>query len=53
MSRKDYIKFAALISKIKEDNIRLVIALGIANICCEDNPKFDWDRFMKACQNGS
>ena len=55
MTRRDYVKFAGLISrhatrksKAEKDLVRDV-AKGMADIFSEDNPRFNVDRFYKAC----
>ena len=54
MTKKDYITIAAAIAEVKvynsdEENISLKIATSLANVFKWDNPKFDRDKFLKAC----
>ena len=58
MTRKDYIKIAAALAlKNPRDRKKLesmvqwnLDCVSIANMLEKDNPKFDRDRFLKACQ---
>lgn len=59
MSKKDYIKFAAMIKErmpeakqlIRPDSFIMLdeIARAMADIFQDDNPNFNRDRFLKAC----
>lgn len=57
MTRKDYIKLAAAIKKARQDimfydNAQAAIesvVTGLADALGDDNPRFDRERFVKAC----
>tara|TARA_R110002074_G_scaffold244292_2_gene416049 strand:- start:92 stop:256 length:165 start_codon:yes stop_codon:yes gene_type:complete len=50
MTRKDYIKIAKILSTTElEAHKRASLAVSFASVCKEDNPRFDVDRFLKAC----
>ena len=50
MTRKDYIKIAKILQTTElEAHKRASLAVSFAAICREDNPRFDVDRFLKAC----
>ena len=49
MTRKDFEKLAAAISKIKDLEERREVAKLIVDMCRKDNPRFDEDRFFRAC----
>jgi len=53
MTRKDYVKFAAMFKNQKAYGVNAQaadsIALRMAVILAEDNPNFDRDRFLTAC----
>ena len=58
MGKKDYIKFAMMIKKLKTDSAfdtcsfgrcLMIVAGLMAGILQADNSKFDRERFMKAC----
>lgn len=57
MTKKDYKKFAALLSDLsrqnieKSDDLFKLIVVGLCNIFSNDNPRFDQERFVKACQS--
>lgn len=48
MTRKDYVKFAAMFGRLPKDTMMWVVANAIADIFAADNPHFDRARFMKA-----
>jgi hypothetical protein len=61
MTRKDYIKFAEVIKTAKahikahecnipSDEIVEKVAVDLAYVFKQDNPKFDMERFFKACE---
>lgn len=49
MTRKDYIKIAAVINKITSVRQRNDTANAMASVLQGDNPRFDYDRFIAAC----
>ena len=57
MTKENYIKLAAIIknvvtqNKIKNNNLAPIIAIAqdIAGYCASDNPRFNWDKFITAC----
>ena len=50
MTRKDYIKIAKILKTTElEDRRRNSVAASFASMCMEDNPRFDIERFLKAC----
>ena len=54
MTRKDYVKIAAIIKDIDTDNTSQVyrkrlVAEKIAEVLAEDSPRFDRDKFLSAC----
>jgi hypothetical protein len=56
MSRKDYIKMAALLKAQREgiqnlESLKIVdsVIKATADMFAEDNPRFDRDRYLKAC----
>ena len=63
MSRKDYIKFAAMLLSLRPDidkcssvpnydgreQLWHVMVVKSANIFSEDNPHFDYNRYYTAC----
>jgi hypothetical protein len=49
MTRKDYVKIAEVIRNRTNLNDREYLAKEFALMLREDNPRFDRDKFMKAC----
>ena len=49
MSRKHFIALAKYINAIMDPHARLQAATAVASACAEANPRFDTDRFYKAC----
>lgn len=52
MTKKHYIKFAALLSSFKgsiDETQRLRLIDEISDILESDNPNFDMERFLDAC----
>ncbi len=54
MTKKDYIKFANVlkfyvVTMKLSDSIRM-IANDLCDIFIEDNPRFDKDKFLEACE---
>jgi len=49
MSRKDYVAFADRISNIENTEERERAARLIADVCSNDNGRFDYGRFYSAC----
>jgi hypothetical protein len=49
MTKKDFIRVAKAISKIKDFRERRGIAVALKQICSESNPRFDAVKFYKAC----
>ena len=50
MTRKDYVKIAKILKGTElEPHKRASLAVSFASVCREDNPRFDVDRFLKAC----
>tara|TARA_R100000750_G_C2312265_1_gene82937 strand:- start:354 stop:521 length:168 start_codon:yes stop_codon:yes gene_type:complete len=45
MMRKDYIRFANEIAKIKDSEKRSFLTEFVGDIFKDDNPKFDYKRF--------
>lgn len=57
MTRKDYVMIAKAIADTRGDYGNLAvqkaidnIAYALANDFAADNPRFDYDRFVKACR---
>jgi hypothetical protein len=51
MSRRDYVRFAALVRDIPGQGAGPAwIAQQMATIFAADNPNFDRDRFLAACE---
>lgn len=50
MTKKDYIKIANILKTTElEPHKRASLAVSFAAVCREDNPNFDFDRFLAAC----
>jgi len=49
MSRKHYRAFAQAVSCIDDIDDRKIVAKCIADVCAEDNPRFDRELFYAAC----
>jgi hypothetical protein len=49
MSKKHFEAIAKRVRMIMDPHVRLNAALAVAAACQEFNPKFDYDRFYKAC----
>jgi hypothetical protein len=50
MTRKDYEKIAKILKTTHlEDHQRASLSVSFASVCREDNPRFDVDRFLRAC----
>ncbi len=54
MTRKVYILIAAAINRVVDDRTNdpettLICCLNIADALATDNPRFDRERFLKAC----
>lgn len=52
MTRKDFNALAALVKTVKDGSGACGyqwLAHRLADICAEDNPRFDWSRFITAC----
>ena len=50
MTRKDYEKIAKILKTTDlEDHQRASLSVSFASVCREDNPRFDVDRFLRAC----
>ena len=49
MTRKHYIKMAEAISTIKDVDDRLHIAKLVGDCCREDNCRFSWETWRRAC----
>ena len=49
MTRKHYIALAKALALIEDAYIRGVCAKAVADACAADNPRFDRDKFYKAC----
>ena len=54
MTRKDYTKFADMLQGLRkaqfDEQIVSVVVDEISFIFAEDNPRFDRERFLKACE---
>ena len=57
MTRKDYVKFAEMLSRLDPGTAKIDAAnqhdkltIAIAAIFANDNPRFDENRFYKACE---
>ena len=55
MTRKDYALIAAAIKSLCNRNysaeeMRIAVAEAIATAFASENGRFDWERFMKACE---
>lgn len=49
MSRKHYVAFANVVKQIPDADQRKVAAAAIVAVCKDDNPRFDVQRFLTAC----
>ena len=55
MTRKDYVRFAAMLKELRlrcsDNELELMdtISDNLSDILCADNPNFDRARFLKAC----
>lgn len=49
MSRKHFEALAKYIRGIMDSHARLQAAVAVASACAEANPRFDTDKFYKAC----
>ena len=50
MTKKDYIKIAKILKTTDlEPHKRASLAVSFAQVCKEDNPRFDVQRFLEAC----
>lgn len=49
MSRKHFIKLAAAIAAIQDEQVRAAAAKAVAEVCNECNERFNLARFMTAC----
>jgi hypothetical protein len=49
MSRKDYVEFAKGVARIDNAEERERAARLIADVCSNDNGRFDYGRFYSAC----
>jgi len=52
MSRKDYVAMAEGVRTLPDPKTRKQTAEFLADICKKDNPRFDRQRFMTACEVG-
>ena len=57
MTKNNYIEFAKELSLIKQDAVNStpsgaweLAVMAVANVCLRDNPRFDEDKFLKACK---
>ena len=51
MTRKDYVLIATIIKEVKDDQTRNQLALDFSIQLKQDNPRFNTQRFIEACQN--
>jgi hypothetical protein len=49
MSRRDFETIAASISHITDATARRLAAIAVAATCTQLNPRFDAERFFRAC----
>lgn len=49
MSRKHYVALAKAIAIITSDDERNRVANLIAEVCSANDPRFDWRKFLQAC----
>ncbi len=49
MSRKHFESLAKYIRGIMDSHARLQASIAVASACKEANPRFDTERFFKAC----
>ena len=49
MTKKDFILLSSNIRYIADENTRRIAATAVNSDCLESNPRFDTDKFMKAC----
>lgn len=49
MTRKHFEALAKYVSGIMDSNARLQAAVAVASACKEANPRFDTEKFFKAC----
>ena len=52
MSRKDYVKIAAIIKSMGACGERTTMVAKFERMLSEDNPNFDSERFTNACGEG-
>ena len=56
MSKKDYQRIARVMHETKDVKHReawAVIVGALGQVFGEDNPRFDWTRFVEACETGT
>lgn len=49
MTQKDYVLLAEVVRKLDEETTPSKVAQKIAEVCEGDNPRFNYNRFYKAC----
>ncbi len=49
LTKKDFVYLAKTISEIPDATTRIKIARLISELCVQSNPRFDRDKFYKAC----
>lgn len=49
MTKKHFIAFAAAILRMGDRNSARAAAQVVINVARSDNPRFDTDRFLRAC----
>jgi len=49
MTRKHFKAIAEAISRIKDEGDRCDVAYRIARVCATSNPRFNFSKFMEAC----
>lgn len=50
MTRKHFQAFADAIKAISDTKERATVAEFVANVCADQNPRFNRSRFMAACE---
>ena len=50
MTRKQFVKVAAIVSAIEDEDARKATALSFARWFMNENPRFKVERFLRACE---
>lgn len=53
MSRRDYESAATIAQRVSSDALRQIVVASFIALFDSDNPRFDADRFERACNPGA